>query len=144
MGDEVLKKIAMMIPVLALNVLANAGTMQTDKEALIAEYRDMFQKISQKRIGIDERKIDKLKAPFLTEEKKVEVKKEKTAKHSEPFSLQAIFGKRAKISGHWYKVHDEVNGMKVVLVGDGFVWLKNSQFRKKLKMGNKNEKISIK
>ena len=134
----------MMIPVLALNVLANAGTVQTDKEALIAEYKDMFQKISQKRIGIDEVKIDKLNAPFLTEQKKVEVKQTKTTKHSEPFDLQAIFGKRAKISGHWYKVHDEVNGMKVVLVGDGFVWLKNDQYRKKLKMGNRNEKISIK
>lgn len=139
-----MKKIGIMIPVLAFNVLAHAGAVQTDKEALIAEYRDMFQKISQKRIGIDESKIDQLKAPFLTEEKKIEVKKTKETKHSEPFELQAIFGKRAKISGHWYKVHDEVNGMKVVLIGDGFVWLKNDQYRKKLTMGNRNEKISIK
>ncbi len=144
MGDEVLKKIGIIIPVLVLNVLANAGTAQADKEALIAEYKDMFQKISQKRIGIDESKIDKLAKPFLTEKKVVEVKQKKESKHSEPFELQAIFGKRAKISGNWYKVHDEVNGMKVVIVGDGFVWLKNDQYRKKLTMGNRNEKISIK
>ncbi len=136
------------IPILALNLLAKTGENRDDKEALIAEYKDMFSRISQKRVGVDESLIDRLDSPFLKVEKKEVVKIEDSSSDKkgfvEPFALQAIFGNRAKISGKWYKLNDNVNGMKVVSINGTHVWLKNSEFRKKLTIGSKNEKISIK
>ncbi len=137
----------MITPLLALNLLASSGANTDNKEALIAEYKEMFSKISKKRVGVDDAIVDRLKAPFLEVEKK-EVKKiaikDSKSNYTQPFSLQAIFGSRAKISGAWYKVGDRVNGMKLITVRDRYVWLKNAKFRKKLTIGNKNEKISIK
>jgi len=135
----------MIFPMLALSLLAN--TDNSDKEALIAEYKDMFQKISKKRIGIDESKIDNLNSPFIKVKKEEIAKVETNSSKSgfvSPFELQAIFGKKVKISGSWYKLHDEVNGLKIVSIRGNSVWLKNSEYRKKLTMGSKNEKISIK
>jgi len=133
------------IPILALNMLANSGS-NSDKEALIKEYKEMFNKISQRRIGVDEVKIDNLNAPFLREKRRVvNIEKNVTKKgYVQPFSLQAIFGHKVKISGSWYKLGDRVNGMKLVSIKGNHVWLKNEKFRKKLTMGSKNEKISIK
>lgn len=133
------------IPVLALNMLAN-GTHIQDKEALIAEYKKMFQKISQKRIGIEESKIDRLKAPFVEVKKEIKKIDPKSGKstYEEPFDLQAVFGNKVKMNGHWYKLGDSVNGMKIISVNDNFVWLRNKKFRKKIFIGSKNEKISIK
>ena len=140
MGDEVLMKKLMIIPLLAVSLSANS--VNADKEALILEYKDMFEKISQKRIGVDESKIDNLNAPFLKIEK--EVKKEESKKFVEPFLLQAIFGNKVKISGKWYKLNDTVSGMRIIAIKPNYVWLKNDEARKKLIMGSKNEKISIK
>ncbi len=136
----------MIIPVLALNLIANSGEKKIDKEALIAEYKDMFKKISQKRIGIDDAKIDNLDSPFIKVKKeeiaKVETNSSKSG-FTSPFDLQAIFGNRAKISGQWYKLDDKVNGLKLISIRGNHVWLKNDEYRKKLILGSKNEKISI-
>jgi hypothetical protein len=146
MGDEVLMKKLMIVSALALNVFANTGDMTEKKSDLISEYKDMFKRISQKRVGVEESKIDNLASPFIKEERKVEkvVSTDKKEKFVEPFLLQAIFGNRVKISGQWYKLGENVNGMDIISIKQNHVWLKNSEFRKKLTMGNKNEKISIK
>jgi len=140
-----MKKLAI-IPVLALNMLASSSIDQNSKEALIKEYKEMFSKISQKRTGIDEAKIDNLKSPFLEVKRSIVKIEKKPTKdgYTQPFALQAIFGSKAKISGSWYKLGDKVNGMKLISVNGNHVWLKNDKFRKKLIMGSKNEKISIK
>jgi len=137
----------MIIPMLALGLMANSNKNGVDKEALIAEYKEMFQNISKKRIGVDESKVDNLSSPFIKVKKEEIAKVETNSSKSgfvSPFELQAIFGKRVKISGNWYKLHDDVNGLKIVSVRGNSVWLKNSEYRKKLTMGSKNEKISIK
>jgi hypothetical protein len=147
MGDEVLMKKLMIVSALALNMFANTGDMTENKSDLISEYKDMFKRISQKRVGVEESKIDNLASPFIKEEKKtVIVKKgdDTAKKFVDPFLLQAIFGNRVKISGEWHKLGENVNGMKIITIKHNHVWLKNSEFRKKLTMGNKNEKISIK
>jgi len=115
-------------------------------ESLVAEFKNMFEKIGEKRIGVDEAKIDALKAPFVkVEKKKVAKVGEAVEKHiDEGFVLQAILNQSAKISGKWYQKNGEVHGMKIISVRDNYVWLKNDEFRKKLTLGSKNEKISIK
>jgi len=133
----------LVLPIMVTALFAN------NSDSLIAEYKNMFDKIGEKRLGVDESKIDALKAPFVTVKKKeVAVKNGKNGKKVEKidqgFVLQAILNKSAKISGKWYKLHEKVHGMKIISVRGNYVWLKNDEFRKKLTLGVKNEKISIK
>lgn len=142
MGDEILMKKYIILPMLTTAILLQANT---NSDHLVAEYKDMFEKIGEKRIGVDESDIDSLKAPFVKgEKKKVASEGAKEEKIDKGFILQAILNKSAKISGKWYKLHGEVHGMKIIAVRDNYVWLKNDEFRKKLILGSKNEKISIK
>ncbi len=130
------------IPILGVTLYANS---ENRSESLIAEYKNMFNKIGEKRIGVEDREIDALKAPFVQVEKKKTASKGAVEQKSEPpFVLQAILNNSAKISGKWYPLHGEVNGMKIVSVRNNYVWLKNDEYRKKLTLGIKNEKISIK
>jgi hypothetical protein len=142
MGDEIPMKKIIILPILAGILSANTNT---HLETLVSEYKNMFQKIGEKREGVDERQIDALKSPFVTVEKKKKASETpKEERIDKGFVLEAIINKRAKISGKWYKVQDEVHGMKIISVRDNYVWLKNDEFRKKLILGIKNEKISIK
>ena len=143
MGDEIPMKKLLIMPILATAVFAS---VDSHSENLVAEYKNMFEKIGEKRMGVDERKIDALKTPFaLVEKKKAPTKEgEPVEKVDEGFDLQAIINKSAKISGKWYQLNAEVHGMKIISVRDSYVWLKNDEFRKKLTLGIKNEKISIK
>ena len=140
MGDEIPMKKYLVLPIMVTALFAN------NSDSLIAEYKNMFDKIGEKRLGVDESKIDALKAPFVTVKKKeVAVKNtKKNEKIDQGFVLQAILNKSAKISGKWYKLHEKVHGMKIISVRGNYVWLKNDEFRKKLTLGVKNEKISIK
>ncbi len=121
--------------------------VEDDKLALIKEYKEMFDRISRERKGVDEQEIDRLVEPFVKPKKvsrKVVTAKEGNAKPKPPtYQLQAIFNNRAKISGVWYKVGDEVHGMKIVSISGNVVWLKNSSFRKRLTLRKENAKISI-
>jgi len=142
MGDEIPMKNQMKIAIVTAAVLVHANA---NTDHLISEYKNMFEKIGEKRIGVDERSIDALKSPFMTAvKKKVAVEGTKEEPIDQGFVLQAILNKSAKISGKWYKLHGEVQGMKIISVRDNYVWLKNDEFRKKLILGSKNEKISIK
>ena len=144
MGDEIPMKKLLILPILTTAIYASATSRS---ESLIAEYKNMFQKIGEKREGVDASKIDALKAPFVKVAKNKVIRKDGKVveKHiDEGFKLQAIFNQSAKISGKWYALNGEVNGMKLVSVKENQVWLKNEDYSKKLTMGSKNEKISIK
>ncbi len=143
MGDEILMKKYLLLSIVTTAVCANATSHHDN---LVAEYKNMFEKIGEKRIGVNESDIDALKAPFVTVEKKKKVASEgpKETKIDQGFVLEAILNKSTKISGKWYKLHDKVHGMKIISVRNNYVWLKNDEFRKKLILGIKNEKISIK
>ncbi len=131
---------------IVLSIVTTALFANSHHEDLVAQYKTMFEKIGEKRLGVEESKIDSLKVPFVTVQKKrvATAKGGKAKPKKSGFVLEAIMNKSAKISGKWYKLHGEVHGMKIISVRDNYVWLKNDEFRKKLILGSKNEKISIK
>ncbi len=131
------------LPILAIYLQANDNRL-----AMVSEYKTMFSKIGEKRVGVDVRKIDALSSPF------VKVKKPKTVKTTvdgetieevvtPEFVLQAIVNKKVKISGKWYKIGDEVGDLKVSSIRKGVVWLKSSDYKKRLTMRKENAKFSI-
>jgi hypothetical protein len=143
MGDEILMKKLIILPILAIYLQANDNRL-----AMVSEYKKMFSKIGEKRVGVDDRKIDALSSPF------VKVKKPKATKVVDgevieevvvpEFVLQAIVHKKVKISGRWYRLGDEVGDLKVSSIRKGVVWLKSSDYKKRLTIRKDNAKFSIK
>ncbi len=140
MGDEILMKKLIILPLLAIYLQANENRL-----AMVSEYQTMFSKIGEKRVGIDQRDIDAVKTPFMKIKKEQpKVVDGKVQPLKEVLTLQAIVNKRAKISGQWYGIGDELDAMKIVSIASGVVWLKNSEYKKRLIMRKENAKISIK
>jgi hypothetical protein len=144
MGDEILMnnsiKKLIILPFVAIYLNADDNRL-----AMVVEYKNMFSKIGEKRIGVDPRKIDSVKSPFeKVEKKQPKIVDGKVVIPKPEFVLQAIVNKRAKISGKWYRVNDPIGDLKVVSIKNSVVWLKNSEFKKRLIMRKENAKISIK
>ncbi len=119
------------------------------KIALIKDYKMMFERIGKKRIGAADSEIESVRPPFVRltkeEQKKVVTKKDgtKVAVHQK-YELQAIVNNRAKISGRWYRLGDKVEEFTLFSIKNSSVFLKNNEYKKRLTLRKKNEKISIK
>jgi len=137
-----MKKIFIMC-FLATVLFANA-----DKSYLIKEYQEMFQKISQKRLGLDERAIAQVQPPFV----KVVKKKKQGNKNSKGIKksakkilvLDAILGNKVMINGKWYKLYQKVGDLKIVAIRGDDVFLRGNGRKEKLTIRTKNANITIK
>lgn len=113
--------------------------------AMVSEYKSMFSKIGEKRVGVDNRLIDAVKTPFvIVKKEQPKIVNGDIVQPTAEFILQAMVNKKAKINGKWYGLNDDVGDLKVVSIKNGVVWLKNSEFKKRLTMRKENAKISIK
>jgi hypothetical protein len=140
MGDEILMKKLIILPFLAIYLNADDSRL-----AMVVEYKNMFSKIGEKRVGVDPKKIDSVKSPFeKAVKKRSKIVDGKVVEQKPQFVLQAVVNKRAKISGKWYRVNDKVGDLSVVSIKNSTVWLKNSEYKKRLIMRKENAKISIK
>jgi hypothetical protein len=131
---------------LATYMMANVDTDSSaeDKSYLIKEYQDMFQKISQKRVGLDEGEIIKVKPPFVKVVKKNGTKSAEKIKKEKPLVLEAILGKQVLINGHWYKLYSHIGDYKIVSIINDSVYLKGNGTKLKLTIRKKNANIIIK
>jgi hypothetical protein len=112
---------------------------------MVKEYQSMFARIGEKRIGVDNRTIDAVKTPFVVFKKEQpKIVNGEVVEPTSEFILQAIINKKAKINGKWYGINDDLGDLKVISIKNGVVWLKNSEFKKRLIMRKENAKISIK
>ena len=140
MGDEILMKKFIILPLLTICLEANDSRL-----AMVSEYKSMFSKIGEKRIGVDPRVIDSVKTPFvMVKKEQPKIVNGEIVEPASEFVLQALINKKAKINGKWYGVNDDIGDLKVVSIKNGVVWLKNSEFKKRLTMRKENAKISIK
>jgi hypothetical protein len=115
-----------------------------DKAYLIKEYQDMFQKISQKRVGLDDSEITKVKPPFIKIVKKAGTKSAEKSKGVQTLILEAILGNRVMINGSWYKLYQNIGDLKIVSIVRDSVFLKGNGTKQKLTIRNKNANITIK
>ncbi len=150
MGDEILMKKIISLTITA-SVALFAAQENGTRTALIKDYKMMFERIGQKRIGADEKEIEKVNPPFIRltkeEAKKIVVKKDGTkVAVKQEYTLQAILNDRAKISGKWYKKGDAIGDYLLATIKNDVVYLqsKTDDFKKRLTLRKKNEKISIK
>ncbi len=150
MGDEVLmKKLILLLSIFYINIYANMEQKQiVNKNFLIKEYQEMFQKIAQKRIGIDEDSIMSVKPPFVTvlkKKKKKDILKNDKKVFSKPtLVLEAIFNNKVMISGKWYKLYQKIGENRIVAIRNDYVIIKSPTKKLKLSLRTKNENIKIK
>jgi len=128
-----------LIASLKANVDINASI--ENKASLIKEYQEMFQKISQKRVGLDDSELSLVKPPFV---KMVKKGGAKSAKKKQVFFLEAIFGDRVMINGKWYKLYQNIDNYKIVSIKGDSVFLKGNEIKLKLTLRKKNANITIK
>ena len=147
MGDEILMKKMIFLTVfftLCLNANTNQKQIKiVNKEELVKEYKNMFEEISKKRVGLDESEIENVKQPFLTIRKKTKGKKSNQKKMN-LLTLEAILNKKVLINGTWYSLYQKINNKKIIKITDNSVWLKSEAGIEKLTIRNKNANISIK
>jgi len=129
-----------------LSLFANTDAKDTpkDKSYLIKEYQEMFQKISQKRIGLSDSEIVKVKPPFIKVVKKKGIKSANKVQKIEPLVLEAILGNRVMINGKWYKLYQSVGSLKIISILEDSVYLKGLGTKQKLTIRTKNANITIK
>ena len=94
-------------------------------------YDKIFEKISETRIGVDTKAINKLKNPFLVIYKK-ESESNTTKKPKIVYVLDGIFENRAKVNGKWRKKYSKVGVYKIVKIKRKSVILRNANGTKEL------------
>ncbi len=146
-----MKKLVINISVLLLvNNLQAQDKPKDMRLALVKDYHMMFERIGQKRVGVSEKEIESVKPPFIrlnkkTKDTKTIIKKDGTKVAVRVTDvLQAIVNDHVKVSGKWYKLHDNIHGYTLVKISTNAIYLKNENGNKRLSLRNKNEKITIK
>ena len=131
---------------LATYLIANVDKNSSieDKSYLIKEYQEMFQKISQKRVGLDDSEITKVKPPFIKIVKKSGTKSAEKKKKEQVLVLEAILGNRVMINGNWYKLYQNIGDLKIVSIRGDDVFLRGNGIKVKLTIRKKNANITIK
>ncbi len=141
MGDEILKNIIkhskQLFILLALcssfSFAASSLNLGNDTK----EYDKIFEKISETRIGINPREIDKIKNPFIVIYKNVD--SNKTKKPKIIYNLDAIFDNKAMINKKWYKKYSKIGVYKLVKIKNHSVLLRSANKSKELFIRKDNE-----
>ncbi len=94
-------------------------------------YDKIFEKISEIRIGVDTKTINKIKNPFLVIYKK-KSESNTTKKPKIIYVLDGIFENKAKVNGKWRKKYSRVGIYKIVKVKRKSVILRNANGTKEL------------
>ncbi len=136
MGDGILIKIFLFI-------LSLMTFLFSYSEDLVKEYKEMFEKISQKRVGLDEKEIEKVKSPFVITTPKGQKSNLKIIQKVN-YTLEAIVNDKVLINGKWYQLYSNIGDGKIISIKNGIVLIKGNNYLKRLTIRKKNEYIFIK
>jgi len=104
----------------------------------VKEYDRIFEKIAEKRVGIEVSKIEKLDNPFIVTGSSNE--SDGNDSNVQPiYVLEATFDQKAKINGSWYTVKDQINTWKLVKINRNSVILQNETEKKEIFIRTKDE-----
>ncbi|MFK5881867.1 MAG: hypothetical protein QM482_06600 [Sulfurospirillum sp.] len=102
------------------------------------QYNKIFERISETRIGVAAKTINKIKNPFVVIYKKAgDTNKTKKAKII--YNLDAIFNKKAMINGKWYKKRAKIGAYRLIKIKKRSVLLRSQNTKKELFIRKDNE-----
>lgn len=140
---KTLIKIFCCISILTLSIEAKE-TLSLGNE--VKEYDKIFEKIAERRSGIDISKLDKLSNPFIVTGGNAsgENGDENNATITQPiYILEATFDQKAKINGKWYTIKDKVEALMLVKINRNSVILQSENEKKEIFIRTKDENIKI-
>ena len=145
MGDKVLKKISIFIIFICIVMYAKVSSKDNYQSINIQKYDMIFEKISQKRVGLNSGKIDKIKSPFISQNilKIIKDKNITKLKYHKVLKLYGLLNNKANINKKWYKIGSKIDGYKLIKVKDSSVTLKKNRKKIELFLRKKNDKIQI-
>ena len=136
-------KIKILLAFLFLNI-AFANQLQEE----MGSYDKIFEKIKEKRSGLNDIELSSIKNPFKQEPIKTVTDQNLSiiTQASKGLSLKAILLNKANIDSKWYAVGDIVDGYKIANITRNSVFLVKGDEKQELilKNGSKNVEIKIK
>lgn len=106
----------------------------------VKEYDKIFEKIAERRMGIDFLKLEKLENPFVVIGKfSTEDSLDGNSTVEPVYILEATLDQKAKINGKWYTRKDKVGFLDLVRVNHNSVILQNESEKKEIFIRTKDE-----
>lgn len=135
MGDKVLKSHHFLLTILFYtNILWSAqATLSLGNEVKV--YDQIFEKISEKRIGADISRIDRTENPFImlrSDDENTNTDGNVTTENQSALILEATLEQKAKINGIWYKKNNTIGRFKLIKIEHNRVVLSNEIETKEL------------
>ena len=131
---------------LLLSTLSGAEGRSLEQET--KAYNQLFEKINEKRFGLDEKVINTTQNPFIFAYETKKANDSNVTKKAEPvYQLHAIFDNKVKINGRWYKEKDKIGEYYLIKIKENSALLANTYKRFELKLsrkGKENVVISVK
>ncbi len=105
----------------------------------VKEYDRIFEKIAEKRVGVDGLTIDKLSNPFIVSTNELDISDANTSTGESAYLLEATINQKAKINGTWYNIQDTINTWKITKISRNSVILQNETEKKEIFIRTKDE-----
>lgn len=105
----------------------------------VKEYDRIFEKIAEKRVGVDGLTIDKLSNPFIVSTNELDISDANTSTGESAYLLEATINQKAKINGTWYNIQDTINTWKLTKISHNSVILQNETEKKEIFIRTKDE-----
>ena len=105
----------------------------------VKEYDRIFEKIAEKRVGVDGLTIDKLSNPFIVSTNELDISDANTSSGESAYVLEATINQKAKINGTWYNIQDTINTWKITKISRNSVILQNETEKKEIFIRTKDE-----
>ena len=142
MGDEILRLRHFVLTILfsTSSVWAAQTVLSLGNETKV--YDQIFEKISEKRVGADITRIDRTENPFIMLRSDDETINADTNLTNDPhrnMSLDATLEQKAKINGIWYKKNDSIGSYTLIKIEHNRVVLRNEIETKELYIKAKDD-----
>lgn len=109
-------------------------------ESEIKRYDEVFNKIGEKRIGIDTSKLQSVQNPFISTPILSDGSVDGNATLLEPvYVLEATLAYKAKINGEWYKQSQTIGKYKISKIARNSVIIENESEKKELFIRTKDD-----
>lgn len=144
MGDEILKTIlkTFFFLIVGTSFIDAKDNLSLGNE--VKEYDRIFEKIAEKRVGVEVLKIEKLDNPFIVTGYSSNESESNDSNVQPVYLLEATFNQKAKINGSWYMLKDQINTWKLVKINRNSVILQNETEKQEIFIRTKDEsKIKI-
>jgi hypothetical protein len=127
--------------ILSILIFSSSAFCEQKNEMDMYEYDSLFLEISDKRLGVSNAAIEKVKNPFVMT-KTVLTENGETVEASKAeitYKLFAIFGNKAKINGKWYRLGDKIDYYKLSKITSKSVLMIGTNNKKELFIRNNDE-----